>query len=715
MAAAKKQNKESLNARILSCFFKNPTVGYNYKQISNILGIKDKPGKERLRLELEKMLSGNDLREAKRGKFILNQGKYPPRMPSRNYISGVVDMKPTGKAYVITDEPGSDIFIAPYNTFRALDGDRVKVLLMPRRQGKKPEGQIVEIINRAREEFVGVIQKTRYYSYLIPDNASVPVDIYIPNDRVMNASDGDKVVVKITEWPENSKNPFGEVIFVLGKPGSRQVEMQSILAEFGFPLSFPEFVEKEASKIGTRIPDSEISLRRDFRDVFTLTIDPEDAKDFDDAVSLKKAGDHNWEVGIHIADVSHYVRENSAIDQEAYKRGTSVYLADRVIPMLPEVLSNQVCSLNPNEDKLCFSAVFIIDPQGNILEEWFGKTVINSRHRFNYEQVQEVIDNKEGPCAFEILTLHRLAECLRNKRFEKGSIAFDTEEVRFRLDENGKPVEVFIKQQKESNKLIEDFMLLANRRVAEKIGKAPKGIQPRPFVYRVHDKPVAEKLDTFTRFIGKMGYKIDSRSNRSLARSFNDLFSSVKGRGEENMINQLAIRTMARAVYSTENIGHYGLAFAYYTHFTSPIRRYPDLMVHRLLQRYLSQGKPADKDELEKKCRHSTDMERKATDAERASVKYMQAVYLSDHIGKVFTGHVSGVSKWGIYVEIIENKCEGMVSIRDMSDDVYYIDEENYTAIGQFSGKKYRIGDIVKIKVKKINLIKKQIDFDFAG
>jgi len=704
-------HSDGTSTLVLNIFFKNPQQSLNYKQVSKALNINDKSARELVIKQLEILLRNKSLIEVQKGKYKLNPEKHAAFFPKRNYIIGIVDMKSTGKAYIISDELAEDAFIAPNNTNRALNGDTVKILLLPRRNNKKPEGQVVEIIKRAKEKFVGIIQVSKYYSFLIPDSYGVPVDIYIPNDKTLGAKNGDKVLVKITEWPENSKNPFGEVINVFGRPGENQVEMQSIIAEYGFPLKLPDKVEKDAASISLIISAEEIKKRRDFRDIFTITIDPEDAKDFDDAISLKKLKHGNWEVGVHIADVSYYVKENTMLDQEAYDRATSIYMADRVVPMLPEILSNNVCSLKPREDKLCFSAVFEMTDDAVIIKDWYGKTVINSNYRFNYEEVQLIIETNEGQFVDEISTFNRLAGILRENRFKNGSFAFDTEEVRFKLDENGKPIEVFIKQQKDSNKLIEDFMLLANRKVAELIGNPGENKTPKTFVYRIHDKPQPEKLQTFTQFVSKLGYKINNKSNKAIADSFNLLFEKIKGKGEENMINQLAIRTMAKAIYSTDNIGHYGLSFKYYTHFTSPIRRYPDLMVHRLLERYMNNLSSVDKHDYDEKCNHCSEMEKLAAEAERASIKYKQAEYMLDKIGLTFEGKISGVSKWGIYVEIIENKCEGMVSIRDMEDDAYYIDEDNYVVIGQYSGKRYRLGDTVKIKVKKITLAKKQIDF----
>jgi ribonuclease R len=539
----------------------------------------------------------------------------------------------------------------------------------------------------------------------------MPVDIFIPLENLKGAKSGQKVVGRITDWPEHSKNPFGEVTEVLGSPGDHNVEMQSILAEHDFPLAFPANVEKEAGKIPAKIADEEYKKRKDFRNVWTITIDPEDAKDFDDALSLKKLKSGNWEVGVHIADVSYYVKPGGMIDEEAYKRATSVYLVDRVIPMLPEKLSNNVCSLRPNEDKLCFSAVFEMDEKANIINQWFGHTVINSDRRFNYEEVQEIIEKGKGEFVKEIGVLHGLASILRDARFKNGSINFATQEVKFKLDEDGTPLSVYIKEQKDSNRLIEDFMLLANKKVAEFIGKKKSQEKPKTFIYRIHDQPSPEKLTTFIEFLGKLGYSLKINSQESLAQSFNDLFKQIAGKGEENMIETIAIRTMAKAEYSTDNIGHYGLAFEHYSHFTSPIRRYPDLMVHRLLDHYLGGGQSTSKDVYEDKCQHCSLQERSAIMAERESIKYKQVEFLLDKIGQEFEGLISGVSKWGIYVEIVGNKCEGMVRLQDLDDDFYYLDEDNYQVIGSRHGHQYKLGDQVRIMVKRIDLSRKQMDF----
>ncbi len=707
--------KNAFANSVLAIFTKQPYRAYNYKQVAAELGIQDKAGKDLINIILVELLEDGAITELKPGKYRISE-EYAAQAPAiRKYITGKVDMKGTGKAYVINDEGGEDIYIAPNNTFHALNGDRVKVILFPKRQDHKTEGQIVEILERGKEQYVGVIDITKHFAFLVADNTNMPVDIFIPKEELNGAKSGQKVVVRITEWPEHSKNPFGKVVEVLGKPGDNDVEMKSILAGFDFPWVFPSAVEKEAAKIDRGITAAEIARRKDFREVFTITIDPPDAKDFDDALSLKCLPDGQFEVGVHIADVSFYVKEGGLIDREAFERATSVYLVDRTIPMLPEKLSNDLCSLRPNEDKLCYAAVFRLDSEAEILEQWFGRTIINSDRRFNYEEVQQIIETGEGDHAENVLILHKLASKLREDRFRKGSINFDSQEVKFVLDETGKPLSVYIKEQKESNRLIEDFMLLANRRVAEIIGKVKANQKAKTFVYRIHDAPSMEKLTTFAQFLGKLGYKLNIDNRKGLASSFNKLFQQIEGKGEQNMIETIAIRTMAKAVYSTQNIGHYGLGFKFYTHFTSPIRRYPDLMVHRLLDRYLEGGGNVGQEEYEKKCEHSSEMERKAAEAERESVKYKQAEYLLDKIGQEFPGLISGVSKWGIYVELVGSKCEGMVRLRDLADDYYFLDEENYQVIGQRFGHQYKLGDPVKVRVKRIDLSRKEMDFQIIG
>lgn len=706
------EEKNSYVKSLLKIFAKTPFDALNYKQVASRMGAFDKGSRKMIADTILSLAEEKILIEERKGKYKIDPKYINDDLLPQNYVVGTIDMKQTGKAYVIpNNDTMDDIMISANNTRHALHGDTVKVLLFPARRMHKQEGQVVEIIQRAKTRFVGRIQLQSHFAFLIPDNRSMAVDIFIPLENLNDAKNGDKALVEMTEWPKHLNNPVGKVVQVLGKPGDNNVEMQSILAEFDFPLSFPKEVEKAADKISMDIPEEEIAKRRDFRSITTFTIDPADAKDFDDALSIRKLDNGNYEIGVHIADVSHYVVENGTIDHEAYNRGTSVYLVDRTIPMLPERLCNGVCSLRPNEDKLCFSAVFEMNDDAVVLNKWFGKTVINSDRRFSYEEAQAVIETGEGELKEEILKLNSLATILREQRYKNGAINFDTKEVKFILDENAKPIGVYTKEAKEANFLIEEFMLLANRSVAEHIGKVKERKKAKTFVYRVHDEPNPEKLGTFVQFVAKLGYKIKTTSRKTLADSFNKLFVDIEGKGEQNMIDSIAIRTMSKAYYSTDNIGHYGLGFPYYTHFTSPIRRYPDLMVHRLLYSYLNNASSANIEFCEEQCKHSSLMERKAAEAERTSVKYKQAEFLSDKIGQEFPALISGVSKWGIYAEIEENKCEGMISLGSLQDDYYYLDEDNYQVIGRRYGQQYKLGDSIRIKVLRVDMEKKQMDF----
>ncbi len=721
MPKKKKFTKNKINklarntfmSKVLEVFTGNPAQGFNFRQISGKLGITDSQSRELVHSMIRELRASGAIVELKRGKYKLNP-EIAESMRTETRIEGIVDMKQTGKAYVITKQSDDDIFINAGNTGHALHGDTVEVQLFPRRQGRKPEGRIKKVLKRAKMQFVGTLQASAEYAFVLPDHNNMPIDIYVSKDNLGGAKHGQKVIAKIKDWPAQSKNPFGEIVEILGMPGENEVEMLSILANNDFPLHFPKMAEKEAQEIPTDIPQKEIARRRDFRDITTFTIDPDDAKDFDDALSMQILENGDYQVGVHIADVSHYVKPGSHIDKEGFNRATSVYLVDRTIPMLPEMLSNNLCSLRPNEDKLCFSAVFELDSFAKVKKQWFGKTIINSDRRFNYEEVQAMIEGGEGDFKEEIIILDTLAKKLREQRFKTGSINFSSQEVKFKLDEDGKPLEVLIKEQKDSNKLIEDFMLLANRKVAERIGKKTRDKEADTFVYRIHDTPNPEKLADFAEFVSKLGYRLNIGNRKNIAKSMNELFKDIEGKGEEHMIETIAIRTMSKAIYSTENIGHYGLAFPYYTHFTSPIRRYPDLMAHRLLEHYLNKGKSVAKQEYEEYCSHCSDQERKAVQAERDSVKYKQAEFMLDKVGQEFSGLISGVSKWGIFVEMEGNKCEGMIRMEDIPNDFYYLDEENYCVTGHHDGKTYRLGDTVRVLVKRIDMQKKQIDLQLV-
>jgi ribonuclease R len=702
----KKENViKDLSKRILQVFNQNSNKILNYKQIAAKLEIEDANGRNQIVKKLQELKAQERIEEVEIGKYIL--------VAQNHYYQGVVEVTSRGNAYVICEDLEHDIYIPSRNLNHALNNDLVKVYVYKRKKNKKQEGDIVEVIKRAKTEFVGVLQKNKTFGFVVPDDHKMYADIFIAADQLAEAEDGDKVLAKILDWPTNSKNPFGQIMRVLGKPGDHDTEIHSILLEYGLPYTFPEEVEAYASEIPIEITKEEISKRRDMRKDLTFTIDPKDAKDFDDALSFMVLENGNYEIGVHIADVSHYVKENTILEQEAYERATSVYLVDRVVPMLPEILSNNVCSLRPNEEKLTFSVVFKMDQKGNVLDSWYGRTVIYSDKRFAYEDAQEIIEGNdvavEEPIKEAILTLDTLAKKIRKIRMSQGAISFDRTEVRFNLDEDANPIGVYVKESKDANKLIEEFMLLANRKVAEFIGKKKK-----TFVYRIHDEPNIDKLALLQGIISKFGYKIDTNSRESTSNSLNQLLSDVHGKAESNMIETLTIRSMSKAIYTTDNIGHYGLAFDYYTHFTSPIRRYPDVMAHRLLQHYLDGGESVKVEKYEEQCKHSSEREFMASKAERDSIKYMQVKYMQDHQDQEFEGVISGVTEWGIYVEIIENKCEGMVRIKDIRSDYFIFDEKQYALVGQADKRMYQLGDQVTVTVKNTDLERKHLDFNLV-
>ncbi len=707
----KKQNKRQIVYNKISDIFRNnPTKSFNYRQISHAIGLNRKEDKNAVSDILLDMAEQKIIRQVSQGKFIANI--------TAAYITGTIDRQSVAhKTYLVPDDGSESVFIAERSMNRALNGDKVKVMLYPLRRKKELEGEVVEIIERARERFVGIIDSKHGVTILKANNKQLPMNIIIPPDKTKGAKNGQKCIAAITYWGDKYENPIGEIVDILGDTGNNNTEMHAILAEYGLPYSYPQEIEKEANKIPETITEDEIKRRIDFRTTTTFTIDPRDAKDFDDALSIKDLGNGLWEVGVHIADVTHFVPEGGIIDQEAVKRATSVYLVDRTVPMLPEHLSNFICSLRPDEEKLTYSCIFTINDLAEVIDYKIARTVIKSDRRFTYEEAQEIIETGKGDFATEILRLNDLAKKLREKRFASGAIAFERSEVRFEIDDTGKPVSVFFKESKDSNKLIEEFMLLANKYVAQHIGMPRNREKPKTFVYRIHDVPNPEKLSNFATFIKKFGYKIKTDGKKtSVSSSINHLLDQIEGKKEQNMIETLAIRSMAKAAYSTKNIGHYGLAMKYYTHFTSPIRRYPDMMVHRLLTKYADKvpQQTIDRTDYESLCKHSSEREQRAAQAERASIKYKQIEFMADKIGKVYDGVISGISTWGIYVEINENKCEGMVYIRDLEDDVYVYDEKNYCIIGRRTQRKYQIGDDIRIKVVKADLIKKYLDFEIV-
>ena len=706
--AGKRMGKKQLAALLMEYFQRKGNESVALKRIFEQLKLTTHP---------MKMLCMDILADLKEDDYVSETEHHVYRLHNRGIeMTGRFVRKSNGKNAFVPDDGGDPIFIAERNAAHAMNNDRVRIAYYARRRGKTAEGEVLEILERAKDTFVGTLEAGRGYAFLLTENRTLANDIFIPKDKLKGGRTGDKAVVKITEWPDKAKNPIGQVVEILGRAGDNDTEMHAILAEFGLPYSYPANVEAAADRIADEITDEERARREDFRRVTTFTIDPKDAKDFDDALSIRSLGGGLWEVGVHIADVSHYVKEGTVIDKEAERRATSVYLVDRTIPMLPERLCNLLCSLRPDEEKLAYSVIFQMNDKAEVLQHRIVHTVIRSDRRFTYEEAQQVIETGDGDYKYELLELDRLAKLLREKRFANGALDFDRVEVKFEIDEKGKPLRVYFKESKDANKLVEEFMLLANRTVAEAVGKAPQGKKAKVFPYRIHDLPDPAKLDTLAQFIARFGYKLRTAAGKEeLTRSINRLLTDVKGKKEENLVETVSIRAMQKARYSTHNIGHYGLGFDYYTHFTSPIRRYPDMMVHRLLTKYLDEhGRTVSEKKYEALCEHSSAMEQLAAQAERASIKYKQVEFMQEHVGQVYDGVISGVTEWGLYVELNENKCEGMVPIRDLDDDYYEYDEKNYCLRGRRKKHVYSLGDAIAVRVARANLEKKQLDFALA-
>ena len=702
--AGKRMKKKELSKAVLDFFHAKQDEVISLKYIFSELKLTTHPLKMLCMDILSDLLADDYITEVDKNKYKLNNHGIE--------MTGTFQRKSNGKNSFIPEGGGDPIFVAERNSAHAMNNDKVRIAFYAKRRGCEAEGEVIEILQRANDTFVGTLEVEKSYAFLVTENRTLANDIFIPKDKLKGGKTGDKAVVKVTEWPDKAKNPIGQVLDILGKAGDNTTEMHAILAEFGLPYVYPQSVEKAADKIPAEISAEEIARREDFRKVTTFTIDPKDAKDFDDALSIRPLKDGLWEVGVHIADVTHYVKEGSIIDKEAEKRATSVYLVDRTIPMLPERLCNFICSLRPNEEKLAFSAIFDITEKGEVRDSRIVHTVIESDRRFTYEEAQQIIETKEGDFKDEILMLDTIAKALREKRFTAGAINFDRYEVKFEIDEKGKPISVYFKESKDANKLVEEFMLLANRTVAEKIGKAPKGKKPKVLPYRIHDLPDPEKLDNLAQFIARFGYRLRTSGTKTdVSKSINHLLDDIQGKKEENLIETVSIRAMQKARYSTHNIGHYGLAFDYYTHFTSPIRRFPDMMVHRLVTRYMDGGRSVSETKYEDLCDHSSNMEQIAANAERASIKYKQVEFMSERLGQTYDGVISGVTEWGLYVELNENKCEGMIPIRDLDDDYYEFDEMNYCLRGRRKNRIYSLGDAITVKVARANLEKKQLDF----